>query len=67
MLTKKAKKKKKKNNKRGDYSLLQGEKVKVSKAKIGRLTWQFKKKKSSKKDDGEGRCNKFRTVLCLEG
>ena len=49
MLTKKAKKKKKKKNiKRGDYSLLQGEKVKVSKAKIGRLTWQFKKKKLKK-------------------
>ena len=48
MLTKKAKKKKK-NNKRGDYSLLQGEKVKVSKAKIGRLTWQFKKKKAQKR------------------
>ena len=28
---------------------MQGEKVKVSKAKIGRLTWQFKKKKKLKK------------------
>ena len=28
---------------------MQGEKVKVSKAKIGRLTWQFKKKKKAQK------------------
>lgn len=68
MLIKKAKKKKKKNNKRGDYSLLQGErKLKPVRQRSGGLPWQFKKKKSSKKDDGEGRCNKFRTVLCLEG
>ena len=59
--------KKKKDNKGADYSLLQGErKLESVRQRSGGLTWQFKKK-SSKRDDGDGRCNKFRTVLCLEG
>ena len=50
MLIKKAKKKKKKNNKRGDYSLLQGErKLKPVRQRSGGLTWQFKKKKAQKR------------------